>query len=41
MADFIANMCIVPLSELHATYFETGSNAIQNTSAVSVPLLNS
>jgi len=37
----IAKIWIVPLSELHAKYLETGSNEMQNTSAESLPLLNS
>lgn len=34
-------MCMVPLSEEHATNLETGSNAILYMSAFSVPLLSS
>lgn len=41
MSLLIANICIVPLSDEHAIYLDTGSNDIQNTSAVSVPLLSS
>lgn len=41
ISGLIAKMCIVPLSDEHAMYFETGSKAKQNISAVSVPLLNS
>ena len=40
-SPLIAKIWIVPLSEEHATNFETGSNAILKTSAWSLPLLNS
>ncbi|MFS8160619.1 MAG: hypothetical protein ACMG6E_10545 [Candidatus Roizmanbacteria bacterium] len=41
MSLLMAKMWIVPLSELHAMYFDTGSNEMQKTSAWSVPLLTS